>query len=136
MALIGLALISIGISLSIVISLMLISYKLFRVKEENKMNIKLIDLLSLYNFRYCWNDSDNEIVWDTQIVRIYVGDELSIDKNKKWFEFGLNSIVSFYGDDEEELIFKDFIREDLLQKIVSHIRVENNILHIHLKDKE
>lgn len=94
--------------------------------------IKLIDFLSLYNFRYYNEIEDENERHDTTTVRIYY------DENQpaKWFEFGVNDWHCIYH--KNDMIW-DVLNENILNQYVYYfdINEDTSTLRIYIqKEKE
>ncbi|MBQ1496112.1 MAG: hypothetical protein IIZ40_02000 [Bacilli bacterium] len=76
------------------------------------MKLTLERFLDLYNFRNYRDDVKNESKrLDTNIIRIYLSDE--IGNSTKWVEFG---IYDYSEDEYKQDIYKEFINKDTLKK--------------------
>lgn len=88
--------------------------------------MKLRDCLEKYNFRRCSFDEDNELVCDTQIVRVYIN-------SSDFFEFGC---YDFNDSAKERAI--SCIKDEILDREVLCFAVDekNNTFSIDLEEVE
>lgn len=91
--------------------------------------MKLIDILTIYNFRY-FEIIDDKGIYDTKTIRIFPDFK---NKPHQWFEIG---IECFHEEDDEEVKsrFTEILTTDMLNRQVLLIsnNQEFNILEIYL----
>lgn len=91
--------------------------------------MKLIDLLSVYNFRLYRDDLTTNYAKDnSQTIRITYWEE---DFKRNWFEFGIND---YYPKEEVIKTIKKVLSKEILNREVDNIQVDDlEILEITLK---
>lgn len=85
--------------------------------------IKLLDFLTLYNFKY-YNENIEED-YDTDVVRIYYDD----DDASRWLELGANS---WYGIDRQNRILIECLNTNLLNMYVYSFKVDRSTDNLYI----